>query len=105
MRTINALLTASTLALGACQEPTPICDRACEAIVRAVAAQANATLSDTDKSHRRAVPLSDFDASCKAEVSDYVANCMAAHGSSGLALPGDDCLNMATERLEQCAKK
>lgn len=103
MRTLNSLLTASVLALGTCQKPAPTCDKDCETIVEAVAAQANATLSDPDKSHRRTVPLSDVDASCKKSVSDFVVNCMVADGSLRTPLMGDDCLNMAREKLKQCA--
>jgi hypothetical protein len=105
MKTLNTLLAASTLALGACQESTPICNRACTAIVTEVAAQANATLSDADKSARKPVLLSSIDASCKAKVSNYVINCMVQHGSEGLGLPGDDCLNMAIEKLRRCARQ
>lgn len=104
MRTLNAFLAVSTLALGACLEPVaPRCDKNCERIVAGVAGRANATLSDIDKSRRRAVSLDSIDPSCKAAVSADVANCMVTR-TSELPLPGDDCINMATEKLRQCAR-
>ena len=101
MNKLNTLLTASVLALGACQEPAPICSKNCESIVAAVAAQANTTLSDADKSRRAAVSLEDIDPSCKAAVSKDVANCMVGQAP----IPGDDCIRMATGKLRQCAQK
>jgi len=111
MNTLNTLLTASVLALGACQEgaSTPACNERCEELIASVAAKANEALSNDDKSRITEEDLENFDPSCKKAISKKVPDCIvlipSSLGYQTMGIQVDSCVIELAEDLRKCAKK